>query len=386
MRLRTGFAELDRVLGGGMVSGALMLLGGDPGVGKSTLLLATLVRLANKGLPALYVTGEESSNQVRIRAERLGLDTDSLYLLATTDMDAVDAALSSVKPRFLVLDSIQVLRSPGLESSPGSVLQVRAVADRALTIAKRLDVATILVGHVTREGTLAGPRVLEHLVDTVIYFECDGRSPLRLLRAVKNRFGPTGELGIFEMTEAGLVQVPDPSARLLAEREPDAAGTAVVAGMEGTRPLLTEVQALVGRVVPGNPTRTALGLDRARVNLLLAVMDKAGLSLAERDVYVNAAGGVKLHEPAADLGLAAALASSLRNRPIRPDTVLFGEVGLTGEVRGVSYSALRLKEAWRHGFRRAIIPRAAAADAPGGMETTGVRRLREVLDLLRQES
>ena len=382
VRIRTGIGEFDRVLGDGLVSGSLTLLGGDPGVGKSTLLLQALSHLASRGLPVLYVSGEESARQIRLRADRLGLGGDRLFLLAETDLDAVAEAITEVSPRFLVLDSVQVLRAPGVDALPGTVTQVRAVADWALGIAKGRDVATLLAGHVTKEGTLAGPRLLEHLVDTVIYFECDAGSPLRVLRAIKNRFGATGEVGLFEMAEAGLVEVPDASARLLAERAPDAPGTTVVAGIEGSRPLLVEIQALVGRPGPGTPARACLGLDRARVGQALAVLDKAGLSVAERDVHVNAAGGIRLMEPAADLAVVAAVVSSLLERPVPPDMVFFGEVGLTGEVRGVGYPGLRLKEARRHGFRRAVIPASVAREAPSGLEVLPTRTIRDVLGIL----
>lgn len=382
VRLGTGIGELDRVLGGGLVSGSLSLLGGDPGVGKSTLLLTALARLARRGLPVLYVSGEESARQVRLRADRLGISGDSLYLLSETDLDLVQDAVRQVKPRFLVLDSVQVMRDPGVDSLPGSPSQVRATADRAMGIAKGTDVATVLIGHVTREGTIAGPKLLEHLVDTVIYFECDGRSPLRVLRAVKNRFGATGELGLFEMGDRGLVEVPDASARLLAERDREASGTAVVVAMEGSRPLLCEVQALVGPTGPGTPARHALGVERARVNLLLAVLEKAGLPLSERDVYVSAAGGVRINEPAADLGILAAVASSLHNRPVPPDLALFGEVGLTGEVRSVTYPALRLAELRRNGFNRVLVPAVAAKETVPGLELIPVRTVKQVLETL----
>lgn len=386
VRIRTGIGELDRVLGEGLVSGSLTLLGGDPGVGKSTLLLQALASLAARGLPVLYVTGEESARQVRLRADRLGLGGDRLYLLSETDLASVREAVQEVAPRFLVLDSVQVLRAPDVDALPGTVTQVRAVADWALGLAKGRDVATLLVGHVTKEGTLAGPRLLEHLVDTVVYFECDTGSPLRVLRAIKNRFGAAGEVGLFEMAEGGLVEVPDASARLLAERAPGALGTAVTAGMEGSRPLLVEIQALVGRPGPGTPTRATLGLDRARVGQALAVLDKMGLSVAERDVHVNAAGGVRLMEPAADLAVVTAVVSSLLERPVPPDLVVFGEVGLTGEVRGVGYPAPRLKEARRHGFRRAVVPSSVGREGPPGLEILPVRTLKELLAILSASS
>jgi DNA repair protein RadA/Sms len=383
VRFSSGIAEFDRVLGGGLVAGSVTLLGGDPGVGKSTLLLMALAALTKRGVPALYVSGEESDRQIRLRADRLGIQGESLFLLTETDLSVVRDAVASVKARFLVLDSVQVLRCPEVESPPGSVSQIRAVADVALDIAKGKEIATFLIGHVTREGTLAGPKLLEHLVDTVLYFECDGRSPLRLLRATKNRFGATGEIGLFEMGDAGLVEVPDASARLLSERAVDAPGTAVVSAMEGTRPMLTEVQALVGRPVQGTPGRQAVGLERARLNQILAVLDKSGLGVCDRDVYVSAAGGVRIPEPAADLGILAALVSSHRGGPpIPPDVVFFGEVGLAGEIRAVSFPALRLKEAHRHGFKRAMVPPSVTREGCDGLSLVPVRSVRETLGTL----
>ena len=382
VRMRTGLDELDTVLGGGVVAGSLVLLGGDPGVGKSTLLLMALDRFARKGLPVLYVTGEESAAQVRLRADRLGISGSSLLLLPETDFQAVEEVLREVKPVVAVVDSVQTVYAPTVSSVPGSVSQVREVAHRAMQVAKGQGTAIVLVGHVTKSGSLAGPKVLEHLVDAVLYFEGDGRSSLRVLRTAKNRFGASGELGLFEMVDAGLRQVPDASARLLEERVAGAAGTAVVAALEGSRPLLAEVQALVGRPSPQTPGRTCVGVDRTRVVMLAAVLEKAGLSLHDRDIFANAAGGVRLDEPAADLGLVAALASSAIDRPIPADTALFGEVGLVGEIRGVPQPGLRLKEAARHGFRRVLAPAAAVSHAPPGLDVVGVHTVAEALDLL----
>ncbi|MCK6514227.1 DNA repair protein RadA [Myxococcota bacterium] len=379
VRLRTGVGELDRVLGGGLVTGSLTLLGGDPGVGKSTLLLTVLDRFSRRGLPTLYVSAEESARQVRLRAERLGIQGDTLFLLAETELDRVFDALDQVKPRALVLDSVQTLTSRSAEGVPGSILQVREVATRAMQVAKGLDIATFLVGHITKDGGLAGPKTLEHLVDAVLYFEGDGMSPLRVLRSHKNRFGATGELGFFEMRDVGLVEVPDASARLLAERVAEAPGTVVTSAMEGSRPLLAEVQALVGRPTPSTPGRTSLGLDKGRLSMLIAVLGKLGQHLHDRDVFVSAAGGLRLPEPAADLAIAAALVGSLRDRALPPDTLVFGEVGLVGEVRGVAHPGPRLAEAARHGFRRVVIPAAAAEAAPEGVEVIGVRTLKEAL-------
>ncbi len=378
VRLRIGIGELDRVLGGGLVTGALTLLGGDPGVGKSTLLLMAMQIFARKGIRVLYVSAEESARQVRLRADRLGVSSDELYLLAETGLDAVIAAVNDVKPRVLVLDSVQTLQDPDLDGVPGSISQVRAVAARAMQIAKGQDIATFLVGHVTKDGNLAGPRALEHLVDTVLYFEGDGSSPLRILRATKNRFGSTGEIGMFEMREEGLAEVPDASARLLKERATGAAGTVVTCTMEGSRPLLVEVQALVGRPTSGNPARTAVGVDRGRLAVLLAVLGKAGLDLSDRDVFVSVAGGVRVQEPAADLAIAVALHSSAFDRPVPADLLVFGEVGLVGELRAVSSPLVRLREAERHGFRQARVPASVAGEA-SALRLLGARTLAEVL-------
>ncbi|MCB9674957.1 MAG: DNA repair protein RadA [Alphaproteobacteria bacterium] len=382
VRHRTGVGELDNVLGGGLVAGSLVLLGGDPGVGKSTLLLMALDAFARRGLPVLYVTGEESLRQVRMRADRLGVRGDTMKLLATTDFPTVERAVKGEHPLVVVVDSVQTMAIPELQAIPGSMSQIREVAHRAMVLAKSENVSILLVGHVTKSGELAGPKVLEHFVDTVLQFEGDGRNTLRILRSVKNRFGPAGELGMFEMEEEGLREVPDASARLLSERREDAAGTAVIATLEGSRPLLVEVQALVGRPTPSTPGRTCVGIDRTRVQMLIAVLEKAGMSLHDRDVFVNAAGGVRLEETAADLGVVAATASSLTEQPVRRDTLVFGEVGLVGEVRAVSHPTLRLKEAARHGFSRVIAPPSVAKEAPRGLDVIAVRSVREVLAAL----
>ncbi len=340
-------------------------------------------RFANKGLPVLYVTGEESTRQVRLRAGRLGVSGDTLFVLAQTDFALIEEQAKELNPRVMVIDSVQTVHVPQVDSIPGSVSQIREVAHRAMVLAKKTSTAVFLVGHVTKSGEIAGPKVLEHLVDTVLYFEGDGRSSLRILRSVKNRFGAAGELGIFDMVEEGLVEVPDASARLLEERVAEAAGTAVVASIEGSRPLLAEIQALVGRPSPSIAGRTCVGVDRSRVLMLAAVLEKVGLTVFDRDIFVNAAGGVRLFEPASDLGIIAAIASSLEDRPIRPDTLVFGEVGLVGEVRAVSQPGLRLREAARHGFRRAVCPAASVKDAPPGIEVVGVRTVREALQALR---
>jgi len=382
LRHLTGVGELDNVLGGGLVAGSLVLLGGDPGVGKSTLLLMALDAFAARGLPVLYVTGEESLRQVRMRAERLGVRGTTMKLLSTTDFPAIERAVIAEKPLVIVVDSVQTMAIPEVQAIPGSMTQVREVAHRAMVLAKSHNVAIFLVGHITKSGQLAGPKVLEHFVDTVLQFEGDGRSTLRILRTAKNRFGPAGELGLFEMAESGLREVPDASARLLSERRDDVPGTAVISTLEGSRPLLIEVQALVGRPTPSTPGRTCVGVDRTRVQMLIAVLEKVGLSLHDRDVFVNAAGGVRLDETAADLGLIAAIASSLTEQAVRTDTLLFGEVGLVGEVRAVSHPITRLKEAARHGFSRVIAPASVAQDAPPGLQVIGVHTIREVLEHL----
>jgi len=384
LRVRTGIDELDAVLGGGLVAGSLTLLGGDPGVGKSTLLLMALHRFAARGLPVLYATGEESARQVRLRAERLGLVDENLLILSQTNFDVIEAAAREAKPVVLVIDSVQTVRTSEASGIPGSVSQIREVAHRSMQLAKGTGVATWLVGHVTKSGDLAGPKVLEHFVDTVLYFEGDGRSQLRILRAVKNRFGAAGELGLFEMGDSGLREVPDASARLLAERDPEAAGTAVVATLEGSRPLLAEVQALVGAPGSHSPARTVVGVDRSRVLMLAAVLQKHGIGLQDRDVFVNAAGGVRVSEPAADLAIVAALASTWADRPLPRDTIVLGEVGLVGEIRAFSHPAQRLREAARQGFRRAVVPRSCAEHAPAGLAVEGVRRVTDALDALEE--
>lgn len=382
VRLRVGIQEFDRCLGGGLVSGSLTLIGGDPGVGKSTLLLMALDSFSRRGIRTLYVSAEESAQQVRLRAERLGIVGDDLFILADTDLDKALKVAEEVEPRVLVLDSVQTLHTSRLDGVPGSVTQVREVASKAMALAKGRNIPTFLVGHVTKQGGLAGPKTLEHLVDTVVYFEGEGRTQLRALRATKNRFGSTGELGFFEMTGEGLMEVPDASARLLAERCPGAPGTAVIAALEGSRSILAEVQALVGQATPATPSRRVVGMDTARLAMVLAVLGKSGMHLHDRDVFLSAAGGVRLTEPATDLAVATAVASSLVDRAVDRHTVVFGEVGLSGEVRSTPQMAARLKEAHRHGFRRVIAPHAAAKHAPSGLIVVPVRSLVEALAVL----
>jgi DNA repair protein RadA/Sms len=381
-RTPIGIAELDRVLGGGVVRGSLVLIGGDPGIGKSTLLLQAARALARVTPPVLYVSAEESAAQVKLRADRLGITGEGLLLWAETDLSAVQAELDTIKPRALVVDSIQTVFLPDLESAPGSVAQVRECGARLMSLAKSRGVATFLVGHVTKEGALAGPRVLEHLVDTVLYFEGEHHHAYRILRAVKNRFGSTNEIGVFEMAAGGLVEVPNPSGFFLAERPADAPGSVIVSALEGTRPLLLELQALVARASFGTPRRTVLGADYNRVCLLLAVLEKrAGLPIGNQDVFVNVAGGGRVAEPAADLGVIIAAASSYLERPVPGDLLVVGEVGLTGEVRAVNGVEARLKAAAQLGFRRAIVPRSnVESDLP--FPVTGVASVADALGVL----
>ena len=383
-RLPTGIGELDRVLGGGVVRGSLVLIGGDPGIGKSTLLLQAARALAHVRPPVLYVSAEESTAQVKMRADRLGIAGDGLLLWAETDLLAVQAQLDEVKPQALIVDSIQTVFMPDLESAPGSVAQVRECGARLMTLAKGRGLATFLVGHVTKDGALAGPRVLEHLVDTVLHFEGEHHHAYRLLRAVKNRFGSTNEIGVFEMAQRGLVEVTNPSGFFLAERPADAPGSVVVAGLEGTRPMLLELQALVSRAGLGTPRRTVIGADYNRVCLLLAVLEKrAGLPIGNQDVYVNVAGGGRVLEPAADLAIVIAAASSYMERAIAADVVVAGEVGLTGEVRGVTGLEPRLRAAAQLGFRSAVVPKGSVGEAKGlPLAVKGVATVGEALEAL----
>jgi DNA repair protein RadA/Sms len=383
-RVRTQIGELDRVLGGGVVPGSLVLIGGDPGIGKSTLLLQAARALAAAAAPVLYVSGEESTAQVRLRAQRLGIGGDGLLLWAENDLAVVQAELDAVKPQALVIDSIQTVFLPEVESAPGSVTQVRECGARLMSLAKGRGMATFLVGHVTKEGALAGPRVLEHLVDTVLYFEGEQHHAYRILRAVKNRFGSTNEIGVFQMAEGGLLEVPNPSGFFLAERPKDAPGSVIVPGLEGTRPLLFELQALVSSASFGTPRRTVLGTDYNRVCLLLAVLEKrAGVPLGTQDVFVNVAGGGRVVEPAADLGIVLAAASSFLDRAVRGELVVVGEVGLTGEVRAVTGLETRLREAAALGFKEAVVPQTNLAEHPRlPLDVHGVATVQAALDLV----
>ncbi len=356
----TGIGELDRVCGGGLVPGSAILVGGDPGIGKSTLLLQASGVLAAKCAVA-YITGEEAVDQVRLRAERLGLSKADVQLAAATNVRDIIASLETgTPPDVVVIDSIQTMYADNVESAPGTVTQVRTCAHELIRVAKRRGFTLFLVGHVTKEGTLAGPRVLEHMVDTTLYFEGDRGHQFRILRAVKNRFGPTDEIGVFEMTDAGLAEVLNPSALFLAERRGNVSGSAVFAGLEGTRPVLVEIQALVAPSALGTPRRAAVGWDMARLNMVLAVLEaRCGLAFTGHDLYLNVAGGLRIQEPAADLAVAAALVSALTGDPVPADAVVFGEIGLSGEVRAVAQRDVRLKEAAKLGFKQAWIPRSA---------------------------
>lgn len=383
-RLKCGISELDRTLGGGVVPGSLVLVGGDPGIGKSTLLLQAVDHLARRG-KALYVTAEESTRQVKMRGERLGIQAENLFLLAETSLEQIHKRVEELKPDFLVIDSIQTIFTSNLESAPGSVSQVRECAGRLMLLAKGDGIPTFLVGHVTKDGAIAGPRMLEHMVDTVLYFEGDPGHPYRILRAVKNRFGSTNEIGVFEMKEEGLTEVSNPSELFLAERPEKSAGSAVVPALEGSRPILVELQALVSSSTFGTPQRTTIGLDHKRIALLVAILEKkVEFSIAGQDIFLNVAGGVRLDEPAVDLAAIAALASSHLNRPIEPQTVIFGEVGLTGEVRAVSRPELRVREAARLGFNRCVMPKGNLKnlDPPEGMTLVGVRHASEALEFI----
>lgn len=378
----TGLAELDRVLGGGLVPGSVTLLGGEPGVGKSTLLLQVLTSMAGSGSTVLLVSAEESAQQVRRRAERLGPLPAGLMLLATTDLSALPAALADTAPALVVIDSIQAVADPAVTGAAGSLGQVRACTDLIVALAKLHHVPFVLVGHVTKEGTLAGPRTLEHLVDTVLGVEGDRHHALRTVSATKHRFGPTGELGLFEMNDTGLAAVTDPYQLLLGDRRPGAPGSAILPAMQGQRALLVEVQALTSRSVPDTPSRrSAQGVDGGRLALLLAVLEqRAGVSVIRTDVFASAVGGIRVLEPAADLALALALASAVTDRPLPPDVVVFGEVGLGGEIRQVPHAPRRLAEAARVGFRHALVPE-SCPDGPAGMEVIHVRSLAQAVAL-----
>jgi DNA repair protein RadA/Sms len=379
-RLCTRLEEFNRVLGGGIVAGSVVLLGGDPGIGKSTLIFQCIHGLAAQGKKCLYISAEESLRQTRLRAARLGAVSDGLFVAAETSLERIIQGVEETRPQVLVIDSIQSIYTSQLGSAPGSISQVRETSGRLTYLAKGLGVATFLVGHVTKDGAIAGPRVLEHIVDTVLYMERSADSPFRILRAVKNRFGSTNEIGVFEMKEGGLEEVVNPSEIFLAERPQGQSGSCVMASMEGTRPILVEVQALVAPSAFAVPKRMAMGVDYNRLSLLVAVLEKKmGINLANQDIFVNVAGGLRIEEPAVDLGVVIAVASSHLDKVVPSAMVAFGEVGLAGEVRGVGFGEQRVKEAARLGFKGCILPRSTAQGIkpPKGMELIGVRDLRE---------
>ncbi len=382
----TGITEFDRVLGGGLVPGGVVLIGGDPGIGKSTLLLQTLCHIGGQQR-ALYVSGEESAQQIAMRARRLSLDARPLELLAEISLEKILAILQSNKPDVAVIDSIQTMYSDALQSAPGSVAQVRECSAQLTRLAKQMGITVILVGHVTKEGSLAGPRVLEHIVDTVLYFEGDPNSSFRLIRAFKNRFGAVNELGVFAMTEKGLREVSNPSALFLSHHSEQVAGSCITVTQEGTRPLLVEVQALVDEAHAPNPKRLCVGLEQNRLAMLLAVLHRhAGVACFDQDVFINAVGGVKITEPAADLAVLVAIVSSLKNKPLRDKLIVFGEVGLAGEVRPVQRGQERLKEAAKLGFKKAIVPKAnQPKQAIAGIEVVAVERVDQAISAVRNE-
>jgi DNA repair protein RadA/Sms len=385
LRLRTGLLEFDRTLGGGLVPGSLILIGGDPGIGKSTLILQAVSRLAGQGFKALYLSGEESPQQIKLRADRLSIHSENLYVLTETCIEHVLEKIDQLEPNLMVVDSIQTVYTDGLPSAPGSVGQVREVSTRLLSQAKETGIPIFLIGHVTKDGAIAGPKVLEHLVDTVLYFEGDGSHAFRILRAVKNRYGSTNEIGVFEMKDAGLLEVGNPSSIFLEERPEGASGSVVIPCLEGTRPVLVEIQALVGPSPLGMPRRTAIGVDHNRISLLVAVLGKRmGIQMGDQDIFVNVAGGLKVDEPSADLGIVSAMISSFLDKPVDKNVILFGEVGLAGEIRGVSQPALRIKEARKMGFSRCILSKSNMEGVSGetDMELVGLDSINGLLDIL----
>jgi DNA repair protein RadA/Sms len=382
-RRLTRIGEFDRVLGGGVIPGSVILIGGDPGIGKTTLLLQALPRLASKEQPVLYVSGEESPRQIKMRGQRLGIDHPNLLILAETSLEQILKAVQEIHPAALVVDSIQTVYTEQITSAPGSISQVQEVAGQLMWFAKRAGVPVFIIGHVTKEGAIAGPRLLEHIVDTVLYFEGDKGHSYRILRAVKNRFGSTNEIGVFEMKDTGLDEVVNPSELFLAERPQRSTGSVVVSSLEGSRPILVELQALVSSTSYAMPKRMANGVELNRVSLLLAVMEKRlGLHLSGQDVYVNIVGGMRIDEPAIDLGIVAAVTSSLREVPVEPGLLILGEVGLGGEVRAVSQAELRIREAAKMGFKRCLLPERnlMKLDPIPGIDMVGIHEVREALD------
>ncbi len=385
LRWKSGIAEFDRALGGGLVPGSMVLVGGEPGIGKSTMLLQAAGHFSLQGLLCFYLSGEESSQQIRLRADRLSVSSDKLYVATGTLLEDLMKTLAELKPDILIVDSIQTLQTDALPSAPGSVGQVREVSARLMSWAKESGTPTFLVGHVTKEGAIAGPKVLEHMVDTVLYFEGDRSHAFRILRSVKNRYGPTNEIGVFEMTGAGLTEVGNPSRIFLEERPEGASGSVVIPCLEGTRPVLVEIQALVGQSPLGVPRRTAIGVDPNRVSLLVAVIGKRmGMEMGGQDIFVNVAGGLRVDEPAADLGIVAALISSYLDTPAPLDMVLFGEVGLAGEIRGVSQPEVRIKEARKLGFSQCLLSRGnmSGVGTVDGITVQGIESVAQLPELL----
>jgi DNA repair protein RadA/Sms len=384
-RIPTGFKELDRVLGSGIVAGSLVLVGGDPGIGKSTLLLQVCRNLAGSGRKVLYISGEESLKQIKLRANRIGTMTGDISFLCETNLDDIETAIREAKPEIVIIDSIQTMYREDVSSAPGSVSQVRESTNILMQIAKGMGISVFIVGHVTKEGVVAGPRVLEHMVDTVLYFEGDRNDSYRILRGVKNRFGSTNEIGVFEMQEQGLVEVENPSEYLLSGRPEEASGAVVACSIEGTRPILLEVQALVAQTNFGMPRRTAAGTDYNRVNLLMAVLEKrCHYEMSRYDAYVNITGGIRMNEPALDLAIIMALVSSLKDKPVNPKCIIFGEVGLSGEVRAVSMAEQRVNEAIKLGFEYCILPKVnlAKLKKTDGIVLYGVSNVKEAIQLL----
>ena len=384
-RIEIGIAEMDRVLGGGIVKGSSVLVGGDPGIGKSTLLLQISQNLARKGLKVFYISGEESARQIKLRGSRVGASSKNLLIYVEISLEAILRQIEEIKPEVVVVDAIQTIYSSKLSSAPGSVGQVRESSGRLILLSKKTGIPIFLIGHVTKDGTIAGPKVLEHMVDAVLYFQGDSGHAFRIIRGVKNRYGPTNEIGVFEMRESGLYEVSNPSALFLSERPEGAAGSIVVPSMEGTRPILVEIQSLVSETSFGMPRRTTIGVDHNRVSLLVAVLDKiCGLHIVNHDIFINVAGGVKLNEPAIDLGIVSSIMSGFLGRPIDAGTVVCGEVGLTGEVRGVGQMEARIKEAAKMGFDRCILPKAMSRDIlpETDMKIIRISNLKELIDHL----
>ncbi len=384
-KIKTGLNEFDRAIGGGIVPGSLLLLGGEPGIGKSTLVLQVAGKLSQTGQNTIYLSGEESAQQIKLRAERLSINSDNIYIITGTRIEELFERIKGIKTDFLVVDSIQTTYTDTLPSAPGSVGQIREVSAKILRWAKEKNIPTFLIGHITKEGAIAGPKILEHLVDTVLYFEGDNSHTFRIIRAVKNRYGSTNEIGVFEMKESGLEQVGNPSRIFLEERPENASGSIVIPCLEGTRPLLLEIQALVGPSPLGMPRRTAVGVDHNRISLLVAVLAKRiGIELGDQDIFVNVVGGLRVDEPAADLGIVTAMISSFLNKPVDPEMVIFGEVGLAGEVRGVFQPEARIREAEKMGFTKCILSRSnlEGCRTPNNIKKYGVNSVSDLMDIL----